>query len=81
MTGESREERRRRFAAERMRRLRQRRNYGRILVISEIHLRALERSIELGLLTDAEIDDRRAVGRVVADVFVQAIDERFRRRS
>ena len=46
---------------------------GGILVKSEIHLKALERSIELGLLTDAEVDDRRAVGRLVADVFAQAI--------
>ncbi len=64
-----------------MRRLRLRRTYGRILVKSEIHLKALERSIELGLLTDAEVDDRRAVGRLVADVFAQAIEERFRNRS
>jgi hypothetical protein len=42
-------------------------------------LRTLELSIELGLLTDADVDDRRAVGRVVAEIFSKAIDELFRR--
>ena len=78
---ESLEVRRRRLAAERMRRLRLRRAHRRIPVPAEIHLRTLEQSIELGLLTDAEVDDPRAVGRVVAEIFTQAIGELFRRRS
>jgi len=67
-------------AAERMRRTRFRRRYCRVLFSGEIHQRALERVVDLELLSGADVENREAVGRKIVELATQKIDELYRRR-